>query len=132
MKIGEGAVERGLEMGRDELFDSVVQHAQADMAADRSMWQDAPEAVSSDTPSTSSLMYGIWREGLKDAQNVVLNPWNGQVATHEEPGTIANPTQAMVTQDVGTVHGHQHDDAHLPPIEAPVIESPQQEIEMGD
>lgn len=131
MKIGEGAVERGLEMGRDELFDAVVQHAQADMAADRSMWHDPPEAVGHETPSTSSLMYALWREGLKDAQNAVLDPWNGQTATHEEPGTIGNPTQAMVTQDVGTVYGHPHD-AYLDDVAAQHIEppEPQPEIEI--
>jgi hypothetical protein len=40
-------------------------------------------------------------------QNAVLNPWNGVTQTHEEPGTIATPTQAQVTQEVGTVHGYQ-------------------------
>ena len=54
-------------------------------------------------PSSSSLFWGLWRQGLKDAQNAVLNPWNGVTATHEEPGTIASPTQAVVTQEIGTV-----------------------------
>jgi len=36
-----------------------------------------------------------------------LNPWNGVTQTHEEPGTIASPTQAVVTQEIGTVHGYQ-------------------------
>lgn len=39
-----------------------------------------------------------FRRGLKDLQNAVLNPWNGFSATHEEAGTIANPTQQLVTQ----------------------------------
>lgn len=50
--------------------------------------------------SSSSVLAGEFRRGLKDAQNVVLNPWNGITATHEEPGTIANPTQQMVTEDI--------------------------------
>lgn len=41
-----------------------------------------------------------FRRGLKDLQNAVLNPWNGFSATHEEAGTIANPTQQLVTQDL--------------------------------
>jgi hypothetical protein len=65
------------------------------------------ELQPSTRPSSSSLLWGIWRQGLKDAQNAVLNPWNGVTATHEEPGTIATPTQAMVTQEVGTVHGYR-------------------------
>ena len=43
-----------------------------------------------------------WRRGLNDLQNAVMNPWNGQVATHEEPGTIANPTQQIVTEEMGS------------------------------
>lgn len=50
--------------------------------------------------STSSVLAGEWRRGLKDLQNAVLNPFNGITQTHEEPGTIANPTQQMVTEDI--------------------------------
>ena len=50
--------------------------------------------------SSSSVLSGEWRRGLKDLQNAVLNPWNGVTQTHEEPGTIANPTQQMVTEDI--------------------------------
>jgi hypothetical protein len=65
------------------------------------------ERQASTRPSTSSVLWAEWRRGLKDLQNAALNPWNGVTATHEEPGTIATPTQAMVTQEVGTVHGYQ-------------------------
>ena len=51
-------------------------------------------------PSTSSTLWGEWRRGLKDLQNAVLNPYNGMTQTHEEPGTIGNPTPQMVTQDI--------------------------------
>ncbi len=50
--------------------------------------------------STSSVLSAEFRRGLKDLQNAVLNPFNGVTQTHEEPGTIANPTQQMVTEDV--------------------------------
>ena len=50
--------------------------------------------------STSSVLEAEFRRGLKDVQNAVLNPWNGVVATHEEAGTIANPTQQIVTQEI--------------------------------
>ena len=50
--------------------------------------------------STSSVFWGEWRRGLKDMQNAVLNPWNGVTQTHEESGTIANPTQQIVTEDI--------------------------------
>lgn len=68
---------------------------------------DEREAAST-RPSTASVLWAEWRRGLKDLQNAVLNPWNGITQTHEEPGTIASPTQAMVTQEIGTVHGYQN------------------------
>lgn len=40
----------------------------------------------------------LFRQGLKDLQNVVLNPFPDHVAQHEEPGTPANPTQLEVYQ----------------------------------
>lgn len=69
------------------------------------MSQDS--ASGSTRPSSASVLWAEWRRGLKDLQNAVLNPWNGVTQTHEETGTIASPTQAMVTQDVGTVRGYQ-------------------------
>jgi hypothetical protein len=56
--------------------------------------------MASERPSTSSVLWGEWRRGLKDLQNAVLSPFNGQVATHEEAGTIGNPTQAIVTNEI--------------------------------
>lgn len=106
----------------------VVQHAQGDMAKDPLMWVDPPDPPST-APSTSSLMWGLWREGLKDLQNAVFDPWGGQVATHEEPGTIAHPTQAMVTQDVGTVYGHH---AYLDQAAAEMPKQPEREMEIGE
>jgi hypothetical protein len=55
-----------------------------------------PYQQSQGPPSTSSVLWGEWRRGLKDLQNIVLNPWQGYAATHEEPGTIANPTNIEV------------------------------------
>jgi hypothetical protein len=50
------------------------------------------EQAKAEAPSTSSVLWAEWRRGLKDLQNAVLNPWNGVTQTHEEQGTIANPT----------------------------------------
>lgn len=50
--------------------------------------------------STSSVLSAEWRRGLKDLQNAVLNLFNGVTQTHEEPGTIANPTQMLVTAEI--------------------------------
>ena len=97
------------------------------MAANPSMWVDPPGPVQQ-TPSSEGVLYGEFRRGLKDLQNTVLDPWNGQVATHEEPGTIGNPTQAMVTQDVGTVYGHH--DAYLDQAAAQQIAPPERQMEM--
>lgn len=48
----------------------------------------------------SSVLWAEWRRGLKDLQNAALNPWNGITQTHEESGSIANPTQQIVTEDM--------------------------------
>lgn len=50
-------------------------------------------------PSTSSLLWGLWRQGLKDIQSAVLEPWSG-FHQHSEPCTIGHPTQAIVTQEI--------------------------------
>jgi hypothetical protein len=60
--------------------------------------------------STSSVLWAEWRRGLKDLQNAVLNPWNGVTQTHEESGSIGNPTQQIVTEDI---RGDQSFDAML-------------------
>jgi hypothetical protein len=57
--------------------------------------------------SSSSLFYAEWRRGLKDLQNAVLNPWNGVTQTHEEAGSIGNPTQQLVTADIKGDQGYQ-------------------------
>lgn len=51
-------------------------------------------------PQQWAVLDAEWRRGLKDLQNAVLNPWNGITATHEEPGTIANPTPQQVTREL--------------------------------
>lgn len=48
----------------------------------------------------ASVLWAEWRRGLKDLQNAALNPWNGITQSHEEAGTIANPTQQIVTEDI--------------------------------
>lgn len=81
-------------------------------------------------PSNAGFLMGIYREGLTDLQDFVLNPWQEQIATNDALGTIGHPTQAQVTQDIGNVYGH-HEDPHLPPIQPyePGIE-PELEIEI--
>lgn len=58
------------------------------------------EAVSHEFQRGWATIEAEFRRGLKDAQNAVLNPWNGFVATHEEAGTIGSPTQAQITNDL--------------------------------
>lgn len=60
-------------------------------------------------PSGSSVLYAEWRRGLKDLQNVAINPWNGNVATHEEPGTIGNPTAQIVSDEIHGGREQEHD-----------------------
>lgn len=61
----------------------------------------APEPIqSNDTPSFSGEMGALFREGLKDLQNVVLHAFPDSIHGVEEPGTPTNPTQQMVTDAV--------------------------------
>jgi hypothetical protein len=58
-------------------------------------------------PSLIAELKGLGRGGLKDVQDVVLHAFPESMRLHEEPGAPLSPTQAMVTQDVGTVYGFQ-------------------------
>lgn len=50
--------------------------------------------------STSSLLWAQWRQGLRDLQQVVLDPFPGFAATHDEMGAIGCPTPQMVTANI--------------------------------
>ena len=78
--------------------ENVNRHAVSDMAnvPNASQARIVEIRAESSAPSTSSVLWAAWRQGLKDLQTAVLGNLGG---THEEPGTIANPTQIEVTQD---------------------------------
>jgi hypothetical protein len=63
------------------------------------------EENSSDRPAFSAPLYAALRQGAKElAQALPAFPESVRVV--EEPGTLGNPTQQMVTQEIGTVHGY--------------------------
>jgi hypothetical protein len=79
---------------------AAMDYAQAEPGAARGR----PEVNNqSGAPSGSSTLWAAWRQGLKDLQNAVLGAWGG---THEEPGSIANPTTQVITNDMGNFHGY--------------------------
>lgn len=48
----------------------------------------------------AALFHSLGRQGLKDLQDVVMNPFPEQhAASHSEPGTIAHPTSFEVYKD---------------------------------
>lgn len=52
-------------------------------------------------PKQYATLGAEFRRGLKDLQEAVLNPFpQAYAAQHEEPGTIANPTQMQVTKEI--------------------------------
>jgi hypothetical protein len=115
-----------------EVQQAVTRHAQTDMANMPTASHDkpTPEAESRSTaPSTSSVLWAAWRQGLKDLQNAVLNPFpQGHVAQHEEPGSIANPTQLEVYQE-------KHNEATAPEVfgrETSYTEQLQQSVRGGN
>jgi hypothetical protein len=51
--------------------------------------------------TNASLFDAEFRRGLKDLQNAVLNPFPpSAVATHEDLGTIGNPTPMQVSRSI--------------------------------
>lgn len=51
-------------------------------------------------PKQYAVLGAEWRHGLKDAQDMVLNAFPDGFPQRNEPGTIGNPTQHIVTQEI--------------------------------
>lgn len=111
----------------------------------QSLWQQIKDAVAkvynspplqkareiSDSKHSAPL-WAAWRAGLKDLQNVALDPWNGVTAKHEEVGSIANPTMYQVNkslEEVGNVYGPKEKQIAL--TDAPQVEAPKVEASKG-
>jgi hypothetical protein len=58
-------------------------------------------------PSVWAEMRALGREAAKDTADTLNRVFFGQPGGMREPGTPLVPTQAMVTKDLGTVHGYQ-------------------------
>jgi hypothetical protein len=59
----------------------------------------------SNRPAFTAPLYAALRQGAKElAQALPALP--DSIRPVEEPGTLGNPTQQMVTQEIGTVHGY--------------------------
>ena len=56
-------------------------------------------------PAFSAPLYAAIRQGAKEIGQI-LPAFPESVRPVEEAGTLGNPTQAMVTQEIGTVHGY--------------------------
>lgn len=64
----------------------------------------AKKAKPSTRPSVTSPLYAALRQGTKELAQI-LPAFPDSVRPVEEPGTLGNPTQAMLTQDIVMVHG---------------------------
>lgn len=65
-------------------------------------------------PSLSGQAASMFREAAKDVRSTVHESFFGRPEHAAEPGSPGNPTQYMVNQDLGTVHGdydHSQDQA---------------------
>src|SRR6185312_15723139 len=51
-------------------------------------------------PRQYAVLEGEFRRGLKDLQDVVLHAFPDSMGSRDEPGTIANPTSFMVTEEI--------------------------------
>lgn len=56
-------------------------------------------------PSFSAPLYAALRQGAKELAQA-LPAFPDSVRPIEEPGTLGNPTQAMITEEIGTFHGY--------------------------
>ena len=60
---------------------------------------------------TDPIVKGEARRGLKDLQDAILVAFPESMKSRDEPGTIANPTQMIVTEEIkGKVTNHSHDE----------------------
>jgi len=57
-------------------------------------------------PSLSGQLVAMGREMVKDVRSTVHESFFGRPEHAAEQGSPGNPTQYMVNQDLGTVHGH--------------------------
>ena len=82
-----------------------VSHSESPMA--RGSVAPSVEIHIKNPPLGAGVLGAAWRAGLKDLQNVVLNPFPNHVAQHEELGSIANPTQLAVNNLNGDAPDHK-------------------------
>lgn len=71
-------------------------------------------------PSLSGQLAAMGREMVKDVRSTVHESFFGRPEHAAEPGSPGNPTQYMVNQDLGTVHGtydHSQDQAMSATVE---------------
>ena len=89
-----------------EIKDAVIRHQQADMPTANEACRKEPSLAKELAGVLWDSLWDVkqyaalgaeWRRGLKDLQNVVLGPWGG---THEELGTIGNPTPQLITDQI--------------------------------
>ena len=65
----------------------------------------------SNRPAFSAPLYASVRQGSKEFAQI-LQAFPDSVRPVEEPGTLGNPTSAMITDEIGTFRGYGRD-AHL-------------------
>ena len=75
-----------------------------------SLWQQAlamRAEWAKQQPALGAQIQAMLREGAKDLHGKLDQVFFGQTPGIGEPGTPLVPTQAMITKDLGTVHGYQ-------------------------
>ena len=70
---------------------------------------------------------GEFRRGLKDAQDFVLNAFPDSAKSRDEPGTIANPTQMIVTEEIKGKEGKESKKYSLDDFRAMAKENKQEQ-----
>lgn len=79
-------------------------------------------------PSLSGQLAAMGREMVKDVRSSLHESYFGRPEHAAEAGSPGNPTQYMVNQDLGTVHGnYDHSQDHA--MSATVEPQPRKELE---
>lgn len=65
------------------------------------------EKADTNRPSFSAPLYAALRQGSKEFGQALVALPDSNIRPVEEPGTLGNPTQAMVTEEIGTVSGYR-------------------------
>ncbi len=106
-------------MPDQDIQNAVIRHARADMARVPNASQLHPEPEFTGVmdwvrhnhakqPSFGSQLAAMFREGIKDIRQTIMESYFGKMEHMPEAGTPLNPTQQQVTAEQGNFQGYSN------------------------